>query len=486
MTPDQYGTYKYASIGTESVSACVLTCNPDKSTLVADKSGIWCDPIDDGTSCSSTQLSSIKQLPTPPETYKGTYPDANAQYVLAYMNYNNQNQYCKFSSCLQPSYKIGADNKCSKKCTITDQYATETDDNCKITKCSKGTPKPDGSACDIGGTCPTIQFATGYDSDCNPTGCGSDQTDPITVYGVDPTGKLCTGTSCTQPSGDFYQYTNTGTLGKCVKTANCLPDSDPRKQYDPNNNCNAVCTGDSCRAFIGVDTSAGYSFSCDSAGRSCTVHPDGTNWGGCGSIQFPQYGPKGDGTCGATVIEQRARFDTSPILGCITCAGGANCNPWETDMSKCSYGEGCTYGEAKHLGTPTDALNECITANSGKYIGYVFNAIQTLSTGEQASPYTNDGTISGSYNSGYTWFLDDNTPVGTPFNFGKNSEDISAEYNDDEEGVSCYSDPVQLSDIFNQMTSPPRSNGSLDLNAQGSCWQTAGETQGDVTVDATF
>ena len=385
--PDQYGTYKYISIGSES--ACQLSCDTKKSKLMTDTNGIWCDPLDDGSNCSIVQLKSIKGLPIPPETYKGTYPDANANYVLAYMNYNNTNQYCKFNSCLQPSYKLGTDGVCFKKCTITDPYAIETDDKCKITKCSKGQPKTDGTACDISARCTPIQFATGYDANCNPTGC-SDPTDSITVYRVDPTGKFCTGKTCTQPSGDFYQYTNTGTLGKCVKTNQCIPNSDPRKQYDPNNNCNAICTGDSCKAFIGVAANAGYTFACDSdsSGRSCTVHNDGTGWGGCGSVKYPQYGPTGTGTCALTVFEQRSRFndgtDTASPMGCITCLGGASgtdCNPWQTDINKCSYAEGCTFGQDKHFGKPEDALSACVN-DQQKY--YTFSGdITTLSTGEQ-------------------------------------------------------------------------------------------------------
>jgi hypothetical protein len=470
--PDQYGTYNYKMIGSES--ACQISCDSTKSKLASDKNSIWCDPIDDGTSCSSTQLSSIKQLPTPPETYKGTYPDTNANYVLAYMNYNNRNQYCKFSNCLQPSYKIGTDNKCFKKCTITDQYATETDDNCKITKCSKGQPKPDGSGCGTG-TCPDIQFATGYDANCNPTGC-SDPSDSITVYGVDQTGKFCTGKSCTQPSGDFYQYTNTGTLGKCVKTNTCIPNSDSRKLYDPNNNCNAICSGDSCKAFIGVDASDGYPFSCDNAGRSCTVHSDGTGWGGCGSATFPQYGPKGDGTCGQTIFEQRARFST---MGCITCLGGINCDPWQTDTSKCSYAEGCTYGEAKRLGTPTDAINECVNENKNKYIGYIFNNITTLPSGEQASLYTNDGSINGNLNGGdYIW----KGMSPGPFSFNKSSGSLIAG-----NGTSgCDSSPLSLSGVFNSMTNPPRNSGSLSVYGTGDCEYIAGEIQGEIDIKANY
>jgi len=470
--PDiKYGTYTFKQIGTEN--ACQLSCN-SISKLVKDTNGIWCDPSDDGTSCTTTQLSSIKQLPAPPETYKGTYPDTNANYVLAYMNYNNQNQYCKFDNCLQPSYKLNTTtNTCFKKCTITDQYATETDDNCKITKCSQGTVKKDGSGCDEGGSCPTIQFATAYDANCNPTAC-SDPTDLITVYGLDGTGKFCTGKSCTQPTGDFYSYTNTGTLGKCVKTNTCIPDSDPRKQYDPANNCNAICTGDSCKAFIGVPASDGFAFSCNSAGRSCTVKDDGSGWGGCGSTTFPQYGPKGDGTCGLTVFEQRARFndgtDKSSPMGCITCLGGASgtaCYPWETDDTKCSYAEGCTYGEDKRLGSPQDALKACATENSTHWGGYVFSTITQLPTGEQIFNYTNDGSGTVNVTMADGTSFNYNGTTTSPFKYTKNAGNMSIGYREEEGSAK---DIINLTDIWNKKTQPPTQNKpDVNITLRGDC-----------------
>jgi hypothetical protein len=395
--PDQYGTYTFTQIGTEN--AC-LFASCSQGTLTSDKSGIWCDPSDDGTSCTSIQLKNNSAFPG--DTYKGTYPDSNANYVLAYQNYINTTQYCKFDSCNQPEWKLNTTtNKCEDRCKGLDKYALTTDENCNILTCSGGyTPNKAQNACISGSGCNPIQFATAYDANCNPTAC-SDPTDTITVYGLDGTGKFCTGKSCTQPTGDFYSYTNTGTLGKCVKTNTCIPDSDPRKQYDPANNCNAICTGDSCKAFIGVPASDGFAFSCNSAVRSCTVIDDGTGWGGCGNEKFPQYGPKGDGTCGETVFEQRARFndgtDTTLPMGCITCLGGQSgtaCYPWETDDTKCSYAEGCTYGEAKQGGTPTDSLNECASTNSTYWGGYKFDNITQLPTGEQVYNYTNDGSAS--------------------------------------------------------------------------------------------
>jgi hypothetical protein len=353
-TVDQYGSYTFTQVGTQK--ACKLSCDSSKSTLKADTNGIWCDPLDDGTMCSTSEYQSL-----PDDKYKGPYPDPNAKYVIAYQNYINSTQFCKFDSCLPP-YTLNST-------TMT---------------CLKN-----------GSSCSPIQFATGYDDKCVPTGC-NDPTDPITVYGLDPTGKFCTGKSCTQPSGDFYQYTNTGTLGKCVKTQTCIPDINIRKQYDPANNCNAVCTGDSCKAFIGVDASDGFPFACNTNGRSCTVRDDGTGWGGCGNSKYPQYGPKGDGTCASTIFEQRARFndgtDKNSPVGCITCLGGPSCNPWDTDSSKCSFDEGCTYGEAKSFGTPTEAINECTTEKSNMWGGYSFGPISPLKTGEQASSYTNSGS----------------------------------------------------------------------------------------------
>ena len=471
---DQFGTYEFMKFGSDSSPACQLT-NCSQGKISSYDTGMWCDPNDDGTLCTTSQLASLPNFPGDP--YQGKYADLNANYNVSYVTHDNKKEYCKFSTCKQPSWKL-VNNICTKKCTNLDSHATETDDNCRITKCDIGKPTPDGTKCTNGG-CTSIPFATAYDANCNPTGC-SDPTDKVTVYKVDPTGKFCTGVSCTQPSDDYYQYTNSGTLGKCVKTNSCIPDSDPRKKYDPLNNCNADCKDvDSCKAFLGVSSDAGYAFNCTPNNRSClaTVDQKLPQWGGCGSQDFPQYGPKGDGTCGLTVFQQRARFDETS-MGCITCLGGesgTDCNPWETDTSKCSYAEGCTYGEAKQRGTPTDAINECISTNQTKYIGYTFGNIQTLQTGEQASLYTNDGSINVNLTGDFQWSPSNIT------SFNKSSGALIAW-----DPLGCESDKLDLNDIFNKMTNPPRSSGSLNVFATGSCEKVAGETQGEIDLHTSY
>jgi len=362
---DKYGTYKFKKVSTESIPACQLLKCGTGSKLANYKGGggIWCDPADDDgkTPCTSDMLKDSKNA-FPGDPYKGTFADANASWNISYVEGDNTKQYCKFNTCNQPSYKLGPDGTCFNKCNIIDQYALTTDENCNILTCSKGKPKQDGRSCDIGSTCTSVQFATSYDTNCVPTEC-SDPNDPRTVYTV--VDKACKGTACTPQSEDLYNYTNTGTLGQCVQGNTCIPDSDDNLiKYDPNNNCNADCSDSyTCRSFIGVDQESKFLFSCNSNGRICKVRDDGSGWGGCGSLDFPTYGPKGDGTCGKTIFEQRSRFEENN--GCVTCIGGVsgtNCNPWQTDKTRCTYKEGCSYGESLHLGMPEDALNACVTA----------------------------------------------------------------------------------------------------------------------------
>jgi len=474
--PDQYGTYTYKMIGT--VPACQISCNSTKSKMVTDKSGIWCDPIDDGTSCSSTQLKDLKPFPNDP--YKGVYADANAQYVLAYMNYNNKNQYCKFDKCIS-GYK---GNPCISASCPKDPLVTQWDDNCKVVTCINGySPNADKSSCVKNPCTSTDPHYKSLDpTTCNITECNNGS-DGITIYTPDASGSKCVASSCNTDT--VFTYAVDIPSNSCIKSG-CVANSDPRKNYLGLPDCNADCTGDSCKAFIGVDANAGYPFSCDNAGRSCTVHSDGTGWGGCGSTQFPQYGPNGTGGCALSVFEQRARFndgtDTTSPMGCITCLGGAagtNCSPWETDPTQCSFAEGCTYGQAKHLGTPTDAINECINENQNKYIGYVFNNITTLPSGEQASLYTNDGSINGNLNGGYyNW---KGMSPGS-FSFNKNSGTIIA----GNDYQWCDSQPLSLSGVFNSMTNPPRNSGSLNVSASGDCVKIAGEYQGQIVIQANY
>jgi hypothetical protein len=361
MTPDNFGTYSFMRIG--SSKACKLSCT--NSTLNSDSSNAWCVPGNSGSECGKTELAANKAFPNDP--YKGPYPDINAYYQVTYIPYDNQTQYCKVTGCQK-------------------NYSYDTAQNLCV---AEATP------------C-TVQFATQCDTQGRAIAC-SDPTDKITQYTPNDTGKSCVGTSCKQPDGDYYVYSNTGANGKCVKdTTKCLPGKDGIV-YDPTKGCLPNC-GDAatCRAFLGVDSDAKYTFACDVGTvnpRTCVarVDPNYTQWGGCGNPSFPQYGPVPGGTCAQTIFSQRARFNadvTTGPVGCMTCASpqGTDCSPWQTDQRKCTWNvPDCTFGNDTY-----DPIGEClnqIATDSSPYVTITGNIPNPYEQGQQLARIAKKGKI---------------------------------------------------------------------------------------------
>ena len=414
---DKYGIYKYITIGTEN--ACQLT-SCTSGTL---KEGVWCDPDDDGTECPTTLKDTF-----PNEPYKGIFRDINAKYVITYMNYDNTKPYCKFSQCQSG---FGGNPCVSSSCPKDNTVFSWTSD-CKVDKCINGYSPNDGNTSCVKNNCSSSDPWSILDPDtCKITSC---KNNGITNYTPNPDGSKCIATSCADDT--IFKYTPNSEQSVCV-ISGCVPDSDPRKQYNPDNNCNAICTGDSCNAFLGIpeDYSGGYQFSCDSNGRTCKPHDDGTNWHGCGDDTHTQYGPSNNGnSCEETIFQQRSRFVDG--VGCITClpASGSDCSPWQTEKTKCSWANGCTYGEDDY----SSSLQACVSSQSDIHDYYSFeDNIENYKdstgkeTGEQIRRLSKTITFSPDNNAdGFAMFANDQESSEKhfnqmyPFTFTNNSDYI--------------------------------------------------------------